>query len=121
MELKPEIAGLVESIRDNRTDGASLLARQAVEAVRQAAVMSRAADGAGLLEELQAVAGALRRARPAMAPVGNIVSRLMETLAGMVCPAASGKRGRRWSGPRRGWSRNPSGRPAASSGPSPLW
>lgn len=80
MAIDSAIQMLVDRIKTDRIHGASELARQAVVALCMAAERSRAPDTADFLLELHTVAGSLMSVRPAMAPVYNIVSRLIDII-----------------------------------------
>jgi len=82
MNISPEISILIEEIRDDRTHGASQLARQAVEVLKVAAERSQADSVAQFLQELKEIGERLMSARPAMAPVFNIARSLLNTVAG---------------------------------------
>ncbi len=66
--------------KNNKTDGASELARQAVKVLKTAAEHSQAKSTKSFLSEQKEIGQRLMLARPAMAPVTNIVSRLLNTL-----------------------------------------
>ncbi|MDP2917454.1 MAG: hypothetical protein Q8O16_05945 [Dehalococcoidia bacterium] len=80
MTISPEILSLIDEIRDDRVHGASELARQAINVLKTAAERSRAGSAGELLLEQRAVGEKLMSARPAMAPLFNIVSRLLTAL-----------------------------------------
>ena len=82
MNISPEIISLIEEIRNDKTHGASQLARQAVDVLKIAAGHSRADTSGQFLQEQKEVGKRLMSARPAMAPVFNIVSSLLSTIAG---------------------------------------
>jgi len=75
--MDPEITRLIDEVRDDRTHGAGELARQAVHVLEAAAERSRADDVVGFLDELSEVGQVLMSARPSMAPIRNIVNRLL--------------------------------------------
>lgn len=77
MNISPEIIRLINEIRDNKTHGASELARQAVAVLKRAVALSHAVTAEGFLLQQQEIAQRLMSARPAMAPLFNIVSRLL--------------------------------------------
>ena len=81
MTISPEIDELVEEIKQDRTHGASELARQAMTALKTAAERSRTGSAEELLMEQQKVGRGLKSARPSMAPVFNIVNRLLDIMA----------------------------------------
>ncbi len=84
MDISAEIAGLIDEIKNNKTDGASELARQAVKAVKIAAERSQAHSTKEFLLEQKEIRQRLISARPAMAPVCNIVNRLLKTVTAKV-------------------------------------
>jgi len=85
MSISPEIITLINEIRDDKTHGASELARRAVDVLKIAAERSQAKSVEQFLLELEEVGGRLMLARPAMAPVFNIISRLLDiTIKGAV-------------------------------------
>jgi ribose 1,5-bisphosphate isomerase len=75
--ISSEIVDLINEIREDRTHGASELARQAAGVLKAAAGRSRADSAGQFLQEQQAVGEELMSARPAMAPLFNIVTRLL--------------------------------------------
>jgi len=77
VNIAPEIISLIDEIRDDKTHGASQLARQAVGVLKTAAERSQAKNAKEFLIEQKEVGGRLMSARPAMAPVFNIVNRLL--------------------------------------------
>jgi ribose 1,5-bisphosphate isomerase len=81
MKISPEIASLIDEIRNDRVHGASQLARQAVQVLKTAAEHSQAESVAQFLAEQRLVGNELMSARPAMAPVYNIVSRLLRAVS----------------------------------------
>ncbi|MDD5039063.1 MAG: translation initiation factor eIF-2B [Dehalococcoidales bacterium] len=80
MDISPEIIGLIDAIRNDKTRGASELARQSIEVLKLAAKHSRTSSTAEFLMEQQDIGGRLMSARPAMAPIFNLVSRLLDTV-----------------------------------------
>jgi ribose 1,5-bisphosphate isomerase len=81
MSISPEISSLIDEIRNDRVHGASQLARQAVQVLKASAEHSRAEGMEQFLSEQSLVGKELMSARPAMAPVYNIVSRLLKTIS----------------------------------------
>jgi eIF-2B alpha/beta/delta-like uncharacterized protein len=81
MDISPEIAGLIDEIRNDRVHGASQLARQAVMVLRKAAERSQAGSVSQFLREQKEIGERLMSARPAMAPVSNIVSRVLKAIS----------------------------------------
>ena len=81
MNISPEILRLIEDIRNNKTHGASELARQAVDVMKTAAELSKVNNIEGLLSEQRLVGEQLMMARLAMAPVYNIVNRLLDIIS----------------------------------------
>jgi ribose 1,5-bisphosphate isomerase len=86
MDLNSEIISLIDEIRDDRTHGASELARQAAGVLRVAAERTRADSAKQFLQEQRDVGGRLMLVRPSMAPVFNIVTHLL----GLVSAEAAG-------------------------------
>ena len=82
MSISPEIISLIDEIKSDKTHGASQLARQAVKVLKVAAERSHADSVDQFLLEQKEIGGRLMLVRPAMAPVFNIVSRLLGTIAG---------------------------------------
>ena len=82
MDISPEIISLIDEIRNDRTHGDSQLARQAVNVLKVAAERSQADTTEHFLLEQKEVGERLMSVRPAMAPVFNIVSRLLSIMAG---------------------------------------
>ncbi|MBA7484151.1 Methylthioribose-1-phosphate isomerase [subsurface metagenome] len=80
MNISPEIISLIGEIKNDRTHGASQLARQAAEVLRVAAERSRAGSTAQFWREQQAIGDKLMSIRPAMAPIFNIVSGLLDSV-----------------------------------------
>jgi len=81
MSFTPEIISLIEEIRNDKTHGASQLATQAVNVLKIAAEHSQADSVEQFLLEQKEIGQRLMSARPAMAPVFNIVSRLLGMIA----------------------------------------
>jgi len=77
VSISPEIISLIDEIRDDKVNGASQLARQAVKVLKVAAEHSRTDSVEQFLLELNGVGERLMVARPAMAPVFSIVSRFL--------------------------------------------
>jgi len=82
MNISAEITGLIDEIKGDRIHGASQLARQAVNVLKIAAERSQAGSAEEFLLEQKEIGQRLISTRPAMAPVFNIVSRLLNTIAG---------------------------------------
>jgi ribose 1,5-bisphosphate isomerase len=80
MTIPPEIETLINEIRDDRTHGASQLARQALELMKAAAAQSRAVDAAEFRQEFGEIATRLKNVRPSMVPIFNSVVRLESNL-----------------------------------------
>jgi len=81
MNISPEIISLIDEIRNDKVHGASQLARQAVNVLKIAAERSQADTTEHFLLEQKEVGERLMSVRPAMAPIFNIVSRLLGTMA----------------------------------------
>lgn len=84
MAVDPDIARLIGEIRDDRTHGAGELARQAVAVFRTATEGSQADDVARFHEELGEIGRELISARPPMAPIRNIITRLLVEISDRV-------------------------------------
>lgn len=82
MDINTEINFTINELKNDRTHGASELARQAVGILKAVAEQSTAKSVADFLVEQRAVGEILMQARPAMAPVHNIVGRLLDMLSG---------------------------------------
>jgi translation initiation factor eIF-2B subunit delta len=82
MSISLEFIKLIDEIRNDKTHGASQLARQAVNVLKVAAEYSQAESVDQLLRELGEVGQELMSARPAMAPISNIVGHLFEAVSG---------------------------------------
>ena len=80
MDISPKIISLIDEIKNDRTHGASQLARQAVKVLKVAAERSQVDSVEQFLQEQKAVGERLMSARPAMAPVFNIVSSLLNAI-----------------------------------------
>jgi eIF-2B alpha/beta/delta-like uncharacterized protein len=81
VSISRRISRLIDEIRNDKTQGASQLARQAVMVLKAAAEHSQAASAEQFLEELKGVGEGLKGARPAMAPIFNIVNRYLGALS----------------------------------------
>ncbi|MFC1990259.1 translation initiation factor eIF-2B [Chloroflexota bacterium] len=81
MNISPKIISLIEEIRDDKTHGASELARQAVKVLRIAAECSPAANTGEFLVEQKEIRQGLISTHPAMAPLFNITRRLADAIA----------------------------------------
>ncbi len=81
MSISPEIISLIDEIKSDKVHGASQLARQAVGVLKLAAERSQAGSADEFLGELGEVGERLMSARPAMAPIFNIVSRFLGALS----------------------------------------
>jgi translation initiation factor 2B subunit (eIF-2B alpha/beta/delta family) len=78
MEIKPEILNLVEGIRNDNSHSASQLARLSMGVMRRAAESSVASDVNIFLKEQSEIGHRLANTHPAMIPIYNMVSRLLE-------------------------------------------
>ena len=81
MTISPEITRLIDEIRSDKIHGASQLARQAVQVLKAAAEHSHAETVEQFLLEVMEIGQELMAARPAMAPVYNIVNRLLKAIS----------------------------------------
>ena len=80
MKISPEIIKLIDDVKNDKTHGASQLARQAVDILKTAAERSRAKTAGAFLVEQKEIGSRLMAARPAMAPILNIVTRLLDSI-----------------------------------------
>ena len=81
MSTSIKVARLIDEIKNDRNQGASQLARQAVAVLKYAAEHSHACDAGQFREELNEVGEGLMTARPAMAPIFNIVKRYLSVFS----------------------------------------
>lgn len=81
MNISPEIISLIEEIKNDKTHGASQLARQAINVLKLAVEHSQADSIDEFLLEQKAIGERLMSARPAMAPLFNIVSGLLKAIS----------------------------------------
>ena len=84
MNITPEIINLIDEIKNDKTHGASQLARQAASVLKVAAERSQAKSTDEFWLEQKEIGQRLMSARPAMAPVFNIVARLVDAISGKV-------------------------------------
>ena len=82
VNISSEITGLIEEIRNDKTHGASELARQAMKVLKIAAERSQAESTEEFLLEQKELGQRLISARLAMAPIFNIISPLRNTIIG---------------------------------------
>ena len=78
MEIRPAILTMIEGIRNDSSHSASQLARLSMDVMRKAAESSVAADVSLFLAEQGEIGHRLADTRPAMAPLYNMVRRLLE-------------------------------------------
>jgi len=81
VNINPEIIGLIDEIRNDKTHGASQLARQAANVLKIAAEHSQADSTDEFWLQQKEIGGRLMSARPAMAPVFNIVGGLLKAIS----------------------------------------
>ena len=81
MNISPEIINLIDEIKNDKTHGASQLARQAVKVLKITAEHSQTVSADEFLSELREVGERLMSARPAMAPVFNIINCLLDAVS----------------------------------------
>jgi translation initiation factor eIF-2B subunit delta len=81
VNISHKITRLIDEIKNDKTQGASQLARQAMAVMKVAAERSQADSVEHFLEELKGVGEGLTAARPAMAPIFNIVNRYLNSLS----------------------------------------
>jgi len=72
----------IEEIRNDRQHGAGWLSREALSVVKLAVERSEAASTRGFIAELEMASQNLTEARPSMAPLRNLVSRLISEVRG---------------------------------------
>jgi len=84
MNINPEIISLIDEIKNDKTHGASQLARQAASVLKVAAERSQTKSTDEFWQEQKEIGQRLMSARPAMAPVFNIVARLLDAMSGKV-------------------------------------
>jgi ribose 1,5-bisphosphate isomerase len=77
VNISPEVISLIDEIKNDKTHGASQLARRAAEVMKIAAEHSQAKSTGQFWREHRQVGEKLMSARPAMAPVFNMVSALL--------------------------------------------
>ena len=81
MNITDKIARLTDEIKNDKTHGASQLARQAMAVLKVAAEHSQADSVEQFLGEVKVVGEGLMAARPAMAPIFNLVNRYLVALS----------------------------------------
>lgn len=81
MNISHEIINLIDEIRNDKAHGASQLARQAVSVLKVAAERSQVESVNEFLIEQKEVTDRLMLARPAMAPLFNIINRLFNIIS----------------------------------------
>ena len=81
MKISPEIIRLIDEIEHDKAHGASQLARQAAEVLKAAAEQSRVNSVEQFLLGQGEIGERLISARPAMAPIFNIVTRLLNAIS----------------------------------------
>jgi len=84
MNINPEIVNLIDEVRNDKTHGASQLARQAASVLKVAAERSQTKSTDEFWLEQKEIGQRLMSARPAMAPVFNIVAHLLDVISGKV-------------------------------------
>jgi ribose 1,5-bisphosphate isomerase len=80
MDIRAEIEAKIEAIKNNTTDGASELARQAILVMKMAAETSQAENTRDFLLEQKEVGKRLIAARRTMAPIPNIITRYLREI-----------------------------------------
>ena len=81
MNISSEIISLIDEIRNDKIHGASQLARQAVGVLKVAAEHSQADSVEQFLLEQREIGDRLMSARPAMAPIFNMVNGLLKAIS----------------------------------------
>jgi eIF-2B alpha/beta/delta-like uncharacterized protein len=84
MNISPEVISLIDGIKNDKTHGASQLARQAASVLKVAAERSQTKSTDEFWQEQKEIGQRLMSARPAMAPVFNIVACLLDAMSGKV-------------------------------------
>ncbi len=84
MNISPEVISLIDGIKNDKTHGASQLARQTASVLKVAAERSQTKSTDEFWQEQKEIGQRLMSARPAMAPVFNIVARLLDAMSGKV-------------------------------------
>lgn len=107
MNINPEILKLIDEIKGDKTHGASQLARRAADVLKIAAEHCQANDAKEFWREQKEIGERLMSARPAMAPVSNIVSGLLD-LTGVEAGKANLESLRQWTISRTGEAINAS-------------
>jgi translation initiation factor 2B subunit (eIF-2B alpha/beta/delta family) len=72
--MDSEVAGKIDSIKNDRIHGASWLSMEAIDTINFAAEKSEAKNVTDFLGELKTISGELIKVRPSMAPIVNNVS-----------------------------------------------
>ena len=80
MDIREEIQAQIEGIRNNTTDGASELARQAILVMKVSAETSEADNAREFLLEQKEVGKQIIAARRTMAPIPNIITRYLREI-----------------------------------------
>ncbi|MFC2034228.1 translation initiation factor eIF-2B [Chloroflexota bacterium] len=80
MNINPEISTVIHEIKNDKTHGASQLARQAIDVFKTATKHSQTKDTGEFLLELQKLGQDLISTRPTMAPIFNIINRLLNSI-----------------------------------------
>ena len=80
MDIRAEIEAKIEAIKNNTTDGASELARQAILVMKAAAEISEVDNTRDFLLELKEAGKRLIAARRTMAPIPNIITRYLREI-----------------------------------------
>ena len=80
MDIRQEIIAQIENIKNNTTDGASELARQAILVMKAAAETSEAENARDFLLEQKEIGKRLIAARRTMAPIPNIITRYLREI-----------------------------------------
>lgn len=81
VKISTEIVGLIDEIKHDRIHGASELATQAVRVLNTAAERSQADSVEPFLVEQKEIGQRLMSARPAMAPLFNIINQFLSAVS----------------------------------------
>jgi translation initiation factor 2B subunit (eIF-2B alpha/beta/delta family) len=80
--VNAEVTKVIEKIRNDRQHGACWLSREALSVVKLAVERSEAESTRGFIAELEMAGQSLAEARTSMAPLRNLVSRLISEVRG---------------------------------------
>ncbi|MEE9324661.1 MAG: hypothetical protein V3U90_03805 [Dehalococcoidia bacterium] len=78
--MNSRIASDIRRIAQDRSHGASWLAREALRVLKGSVEENRAETAAGFLEDMSSISKELVSARPSMAPIANYIARFLYTV-----------------------------------------